>query len=103
MLLTRYNPVEIISAKRGVFNDNTQVWSAACPKALRELVSSNADCLDSAKTPRSLAESDYFKVNGDHDWPEGIRPLLDDSSSIGLATNEESELTIRALGALHCI
>ena len=100
-LLTRYNPVEIISAKRGVSADTTQAWNAACPTALHELVSPNADCWDPSKTLRALAESDCFKIEGELDWPEGIRPLLDESSSLGLASKEESELAIRALGALH--
>lgn len=100
-LLTRYNPVEIISAKRGVSSDTSQVWNAACPNAIHELVSSNSECWDPAKTLRSLAESDCFKVNGDLDWPDGIRPLLDESSSLGLAAKEDSELALRALGAIH--
>lgn len=100
-LLTRYNPVEIISSKRGVSTDTQQVWNAACPNAIHEYVSSNAECWDPSKTLRSIAESDCFKVNGDLEWPEGIRPLLDETSTLGLAAKEESELAIRAFGALH--
>ena len=99
-LLTRYNPVEIISAKRSVSSDTIQVWNTSCPAALHEHVSPNADCWDSGKTLRLLAEGDYFKVNDELDWPEGIRPLLDDGSTLGLTAKEDCELAVRALGAL---
>jgi len=77
-----------------------QVLNTACPNALHEMVSSSNDCWDSSKTLRSLAEGDYFKENAEFVWPEGIRPFLDDSSSLGLIPKDESELAVRSLGAL---
>lgn len=100
-LLTRFHPVEIISARRSISAETRQVWSTACPSALHEQVSPNADCWDTAKTLRALAEGECFKVNGELDWPEGLRPMLDGNSTLGLAASEDSELAIRALGAIH--
>ena len=68
--------------------------------ALHEHVSPNADCWDSGKTLRLLAEGDYFKVNDELDWSQGIRPLLDDGSTLGLTAKEDCELAVRALCAL---
>lgn len=100
-LLTRFHPVEIISARRTISADTRQVWTTACPSALHEQISPNADCWDVSKTLRALAEGDYFKVDGELSWPEGLRPMLDSNSSLGLAASEESELAIRALGAIY--
>ena len=78
-----------------------QVLNSACPDALHEMVSANSECWDSSKTLRSLAEGDYFKENGGELlWPDGMRPFLDESSSLGLIAREESDLAVSSLGAL---
>lgn len=99
-LLTRFSPVEIISAKRGVSTDTVQAWTTACPDALHETFSPAADCWDTAKTLRWLAESECFKVDGELNWPEGVRPFLDESSTLGLAARDETEPAVKAFGAL---
>jgi DNA mismatch repair protein MSH6 len=50
-LLTRYNPVEIILAKRGVSNDTTQLWNATCPNALHEVGQLQWRVLGSSEDP----------------------------------------------------
>ena len=100
-LLTRYRPVEIVSARRSISAETRQIWSIACPSVLHETVSPNAECWDSSKTLRALAEQDYFKVSGELDWPEELRTFLDDRSTLNLVPNEQSELAVRALGGLY--
>ena len=100
-LLTRFHPVEMISARRSISAETLQISSTTCPSVLQETLSPNADCWDTGKTLRALAERDYFKIDNELDWPLELKSLLDGSGScLNLVPAEEAELAIKALGAL---
>ena len=102
-LLTHHNPVEILSEKRCLTQDTQQLLTTSCPNALHDVLSSGKEFWDSAKTLRYLAEGGYFVPEGGDgsiQWPEDLKTLMDQTSSLGLVATDQTDLAVRCLGAL---
>ena len=101
-LIARFRVVEMISARRSISAETLQMFSTACPSVLQEKLSPNAECWDTGRTLRTLAEKDYFKIDNELDWPDALKSLLGGSgSTLNLIPAEEAELSFKALGALY--
>ena len=89
----------------------SKVISTVCPAAVLERLTPAQEFWEPSKTLKFLAEGGYFRsagappgdedsAGGAVDWPESLRRLMDDSSSLGLVAKDDCSMAVRSLGAL---
>ncbi|XP_039760055.1 probable DNA mismatch repair protein Msh6 isoform X3 [Pararge aegeria] len=91
--LAHYPPALIVFDRKHTTARTKKLLSTHCHNARRE----PANMWPPEKTLKTLAEK-YYKTNADGDWPEGIKPFLNDGDALGLTPAANCYLAIKALG-----
>ncbi|XP_013186180.1 probable DNA mismatch repair protein Msh6 [Amyelois transitella] len=91
--LAHYPPALIIYDRKTTTPRTSKLLSTHCHSARREPYHLWAP----EKTLKVLAEK-YYRTNADGDWPEGIKPFLNEGDALGLTPAQNCYLAVKALG-----
>nr|CAD7567692.1 unnamed protein product [Timema californicum] len=99
-LLAHYPPVQVLY-ERGTLSDKIQkLLNSVLVAVNKEALAPETEFWGANKTLTTLAEGGYFTTNSAFAWPEGLKDFISDSSSLGLCARDDTEMAIRALGAI---
>uniref|UniRef100_A0A1B6HAN9 DNA mismatch repair protein n=1 Tax=Homalodisca liturata TaxID=320908 RepID=A0A1B6HAN9_9HEMI len=95
-LFAHYPPAQVLY-ERGQLSPRTQqVLNTSLTSAIKEHLAPESEFWSSTKTLTTLSERKYFEDG----TPEGLKPFLSDSDSLGLTACDEADLAVKALGAV---
>nr|CAD7589194.1 unnamed protein product [Timema genevievae] len=99
-LLAHYPPVQVLY-ERGTLSEKIQkLLNSVLVAVNKEALAPETEFWGVNKTLTTLAEGGYFTTNSAFAWPEGLKDFISDSSSLGLCARDDTEMAIRALGAI---
>ncbi|XP_046358330.1 DNA mismatch repair protein Msh6-like [Haliotis rufescens] len=92
----------LVLYERGKMSAKTmQLINTNLSSALKESLASGTEFWDSSKTLKTLAEEDYFKMDGElFEWPGDLKGMMSESDSLGLTAADEFDLAVHSLGAV---
>ena len=67
---------------------------------IKDALAHDKEMLSSGKLLRKLTESEYFKEEGQFNWPESFKPMLSDHDTLGLTPKDEYDLALNAMGGV---
>ncbi|KAI8764552.1 DNA mismatch repair protein Msh6 [Biomphalaria glabrata] len=100
-LLAHYTPTQVLYERGRISAQTLQLFNANLTSALKEPLSPGKEFWESSKTLKTLAEEDYFQVDGrDVILPDVIKNMVSENDALGLTASESSDLALRSLGAI---
>ncbi|XP_073972274.1 DNA mismatch repair protein Msh6 isoform X2 [Rhodnius prolixus] len=96
-LFAVYPPVQILYERNGLTKRTHQILSTSVSNALKEQLSPVIEFWTTSDTLTKLNERNYFT---DGKLPETLRSFIGEVDSLGLIASSESEMGVKALGAI---
>lgn len=96
-LIAVYPPVQILYERNGLSKRTHQILNTSVSNALKEQLSPVTEFWTSSDTLTKLNERKYFT---DGNLPETLRSFIGEVDSLGLIASSESEMGVKALGAI---
>ncbi|XP_053615816.1 probable DNA mismatch repair protein Msh6 isoform X2 [Plodia interpunctella] len=91
--LAHYPPALLIFDRKTTTGRTSKLLASHCYSARRE----PCNMWSPENTLKVLAEK-YYRTNADGDWPEGIKPFLNEGDALGLTPAPDCYLAVKALG-----
>lgn len=99
-LLSHYAPALVLHERSLVSPGIHQIFKTVLAGVRKEPLTNESQFWSAEKTLKYLAENHYGSSSDEKSakWPEAVRCLLDKNDHLGLTPNEDSELSLKALG-----